>query len=159
MQKYRQRQKQRRNPVLLRTQDHHNLHHPQIQEKLLLCQSKLQRRHRGEKEKATEQVEVHPHIEAATGTTRDVTMETGDGDNFIWPLHRSQCYAYGSAIIAQNRPLIMSDDFWEESEPANSRDSHPNIFLDTMLSETQCIVSWILTAVYISFLCQERAGG
>ena len=55
--------------------------------------------------------------------------------------------------------FIVSDDFWEESEPANSRDSHPNIFfLDTMLSETQCIVSWILTAVYVSFLCQERAG-
>ena len=54
--------------------------------------------------------------------------------------------------------FIVSDDFWEESEPANSRDSHPNIFLDTMLSETHCIVSWILTAVYVSFLCQERAG-
>ena len=24
--------------------------------------------------------------------------------------------------------FIESDDFWEESEPANSRDSHPNIF-------------------------------
>ena len=54
--------------------------------------------------------------------------------------------------------FIESDDFWEESEPANSRDSHPNIFFDTMLSETQCIVSWILTAVYISFFV-ERAGG
>ena len=54
--------------------------------------------------------------------------------------------------------FIVSDDFWEESEPANSRDSHLNIFLDTMLSETQCIVSWILTAVYVSFLCQEWAG-
>ena len=31
-------------------------------------------------------------------------------------------------------------------------------FLDTMLSEMQCIVSWILTAVYVSFLCLERAG-
>ena len=40
----------------------------------------------------------------------------------------------------------------------NSRDSRPNIFLDTMLSETQCIVSWILTAVYVSLLCLERAG-
>ena len=54
--------------------------------------------------------------------------------------------------------FIVSDDYWEESEPANSRDSRSNIFLDTMLSEMQCIVSWILTAVYVSFLCQERAG-
>jgi hypothetical protein len=75
--------------VLLQMQDHHNLRHPQTQEKLLLCQSKLQsklqRRHRGEKEKTTEQVAVHPHTEAATGTgtIRDATMETGDGDNFI----------------------------------------------------------------------------
>ena len=25
--------------------------------------------------------------------------------------------------------FIVSDDFWEESEPANSHDSHPTIFL------------------------------
>ena len=31
-------------------------------------------------------------------------------------------------------------------------------FFDTMLSEMQCIVSCILTAVYVSFLCLERAG-
>ena len=37
--------------------------------------------------------------------------------------------------------FIVSDDFIEESEPANSHDLHLNIFLDTMLSETQCVVS------------------
>ena len=73
-------------PVLLRMQDHHNLLHPQTQEKLLLCQSRLQKHHhRGEKENTAEQVEVHPHTEVATGTGTilDVTMETEDGDNGI----------------------------------------------------------------------------
>ena len=74
--------KRHRNRVPLQMQGRHDRHHQRIRGKLLLHQSRLQRLHHGEKEKTMGKGVDHIHTVAATGTIRDDTMGTENGDNF-----------------------------------------------------------------------------